>query len=88
MRLFKDEHELAVMRRAGVDLERAPTCARCGFAAPGRREYEVEAELMHEFCRNGARAPAYGSIVAAGANACVLHYRDNSAELQARATSC
>jgi len=42
----------------------------------------VEAELIHEFCRNGARAPAYGSIVAAGANACVLHYRENSAVLR------
>jgi Xaa-Pro aminopeptidase len=51
-------------------------------AKPGRREYEIEAELIHEFCRNGARAPAYGSIVAAGANACVLHYRENSAELR------
>jgi Xaa-Pro aminopeptidase len=51
-------------------------------AAPGMREYEIEAELIHEFCRNGARAPAYGSIVAAGANACVLHYRENSAELR------
>ena len=52
------------------------------MAAPGKREYEVDAELMHEFMRNGARAPAYGSIVAAGANACVLHYRDNDAELR------
>ena len=46
------------------------------------REYQVEAELMHEFIRNGARAPAYGSIVASGANACVLHYRENTAELR------
>src|SRR5258708_28993329 len=52
------------------------------MAAQGVREYEIEAELIHEFCRNGARAPAYGSIVAAGANACVLHYRENSAELR------
>jgi Xaa-Pro aminopeptidase len=51
-------------------------------AAPGKREYEVEAEIVHEFIRNGARSAAYGSIVAAGANACVLHYRENSAELR------
>ncbi|HSJ96513.1 MAG TPA: M24B family metallopeptidase, partial [Myxococcota bacterium] len=51
-------------------------------AAPGMREYEVEAELMHEFLRSGARAAAYGSIVASGGNACVLHYRENSAELR------
>jgi Xaa-Pro aminopeptidase len=52
------------------------------FAAPGLREYEVEAELLHEFLKNGARTPAYGSIVAAGANACVLHYRENASELR------
>jgi Xaa-Pro aminopeptidase len=41
---------------------------------PGMREYELEAELLYTFRRHGAQAPAYGSIVAAGANACVLHY--------------
>src|SRR5438094_206923 len=81
MRLFKDEHELAVMRRAGAISSGAHVRAMRA-AAPGKREYEIEAELIHEFCRNGARAPAYGSIVAAGANACVLHYRENSAELR------
>lgn len=39
------------------------------------REYHLDAELLHEFRRHGSQAPAYGSIVAAGANACVLHYR-------------
>jgi Xaa-Pro aminopeptidase len=81
MRLFKDGHELAIMRRAarisGAAHVRAMRAAR-----PGRREYEVEAELIHEFCRNGARCAAYGSIVATGANACVLHYRENSAEIR------
>ncbi len=81
MRLFKDEHELAVMRRAGAISSVAHVRAM-GAAAGGMREYEVEAELMHEFLRNGARAPAYGSIVASGGNACVLHYRENSAELK------
>ena len=81
MRLFKDEHELAVMRRAAQISSEAHARAM-RTAAPGKREYEVEAELIHEFCRNGARAPAYGSIVAAGANACVLHYRENSAEIR------
>ena len=81
MRLFKDENELAVMRRAGAISSEAHVRAM-GFAAPGMREYEVEAEIVHEFMRNGARAAAYGSIVAAGANACVLHYRENSAELR------
>jgi Xaa-Pro aminopeptidase len=81
MRLFKDEQEVAVMRRAASISGEAHARAM-RFAQPGMREYQVEAELIHEFCRNGARAPAYGSIVAAGANACVLHYRDNSAELR------
>jgi Xaa-Pro aminopeptidase len=81
MRLFKDEHEIAVMRRAGSISSGAHVRAMKA-SAPGRREYEIEAELMHEFLRNGARAAAYGSIVASGANACVLHYRDNTAELR------
>jgi len=81
MRLFKDEFELAIMRRA-AEISSAAHVRAMRAAAPGKREYEIEAELIHEFCRHGARAPAYGSIVAAGANACVLHYRDNSAELR------
>ena len=81
MRLVKDEHELAIMRKA-AEISCAAHVRAMGAAAPGRREYEIEAELVHEFCRNGARAPAYGSIVAAGANACVLHYRENTAELR------
>jgi Xaa-Pro aminopeptidase len=81
MRLVKDETELAIMRRA-AEISSAAHVRAMRAAAPGRREYEIEAELLHEFCRNGARAPAYGSIVAAGANACVLHYRENAAELR------
>jgi Xaa-Pro aminopeptidase len=48
---------------------------------PGMFEYEIESELVHEFCRYGARHPAYTSIVAGGANACTLHYVGNSARL-------
>ena len=81
MRLFKDETEVAVMRRAAEISSEAHVRAMRS-ASPGQREYQVEAELIHEFLRNGARAAAYGSIVAAGANACVLHYRENSAELK------
>jgi Xaa-Pro aminopeptidase len=51
------------------------------FARPGQFEYEVEAEFLHEFCRHGARHPAYTSIVAGGANACTLHYVGNQARL-------
>ena len=56
MRLFKDDHELAIMRRAAAISSEAHARAM-RTAAPGQREYEVEAELIHEFCRNGARAP-------------------------------
>ncbi|MEO7336286.1 MAG: M24B family metallopeptidase, partial [Caldimonas sp.] len=60
-------------------------CAQRFRAAPHGtvREYEIEAELLHEFRRHGAQGPAYGSIVAAGANACVLHYAAADAELRA-----
>jgi Xaa-Pro aminopeptidase len=50
-------------------------------ARPGRREYEIEAELLHEFRVSGAQFPAYSPIVAGGANACVLHYVQNDAQL-------
>ncbi|QJR13685.1 aminopeptidase P N-terminal domain-containing protein [Usitatibacter palustris] len=81
MRLIKDEHEIAIMRRAG-EISSAAHVRAMRVAAPGKREYEVEAELIHEFIRNGARSAAYGSIVATGANACVLHYRENDAEIR------
>jgi Xaa-Pro aminopeptidase len=51
-------------------------------ARPGRNEYEIEAELLYEFRRNGAQTPAYTPIVAGGANACVLHYVFNDAALR------
>ena len=76
MRLVKDPVELAVMRRAAAISSAAHVRAMC-FAAPGRFEYEVEAELLHEFRRRGCEYPAYTSIVAGGANACILHYVGN-----------
>lgn len=80
MRLVKDAHELAVMRRAAAISAAAHRRAMLA-ARPGRREYEVEAELLHEFRVNGAQFPAYTPIVAGGANACVLHYVQNDAVL-------
>jgi Xaa-Pro aminopeptidase len=80
MRLIKDSHELALMRRAAaisVDAHRRAMQA----AAAGRYEYELEADLIHEFRRQGSQSPAYGSIVAAGANACVLHYVANDHQM-------
>ena len=81
MRLRKDQEELATMRRAGVISSGAHHRAMLA-ARPGGAEYELEAELLYEFRRHGAQFPAYWPIVASGANACVLHYRDNSATLR------
>ena len=81
LRLVKDEHELKLMRRAAEISagahRRAMESTRVGWY-----EYQVEAELLHEFLRHGAQAVAYPSIVAGGPNACVLHYRDNNRQLQ------
>ena len=81
MRLIKDAHELDIMRRAGRISGGAHQRAM-QFVQPGRWEYEIEAELLHEFRRHGAQHPAYTSIVAGGANACVLHYVSNNAQLK------
>jgi Xaa-Pro aminopeptidase len=80
MRLFMDAHEQDIMRRAARISGGAHRRAM-RFTRPGHFEYEVEAELLHEFCRHGARHPAYTSIVAGGANACTLHYVGNNARL-------
>ena len=88
MRLVKDESEQATMRRAaaisaGGHVRAMRFCAeRLRSGAASVREYEIEAELLHEFRRHGAQSPAYPSIVAAGANACVLHYAAGNAELK------
>lgn len=81
MRLVKDAHEIALMRRAATIAGAAHRRAM-RFVAPGRHEYEVEAEFLHEFRRQGSQAPAYPPIVAGGANACVLHYIGNDQPLR------
>ncbi|OZA29880.1 MAG: Xaa-Pro aminopeptidase [Hydrogenophilales bacterium 17-64-11] len=80
MRLIKDGHELALMRRAAAISTRAHGIAMRA-TRPGRHEYEIEAELLCAFRSGGAEAPAYTSIVASGANACVLHYVFNNQPL-------
>ena len=89
MRLIKDAHEIAILRRAGRISAGAHVRAMQTSAAMlrkpvkgGLREYHLEAELLHEFRRHGSQFPAYTSIVAAGANACILHYRADTAELK------
>ena len=80
LRLRKSEAELAVMRYAAQVSARAHVRAMQASRA-GLYEYHLEAELDYEFRKGGARLPAYGSIVAAGRNACILHYRENDAPL-------
>jgi Xaa-Pro aminopeptidase len=79
MRLLKDAHEQAIMQRA-ADISAQAHIRAMRAARAGVYEYELEAELLYEFRRNGAQAPAYNAIVAAGANACVLHYSVNNAQ--------
>lgn len=81
MRLCKDAQELALLRRA-AEISGGAHRRAMRHTRPGWHEYEVEAELMHEFLRFGAQAVAYPSIVASGPNACVLHYRDNNRQAQ------
>jgi Xaa-Pro aminopeptidase len=78
MRLFKDDGEVELMLRAGTISGQAHARAMRA-TRPGMYEYEIEAELLYEFRRNGAQFPAYTPIVAAGANACILHYSANNA---------
>jgi len=81
MRLLKDESEQALMLRAAT-ISGAAHLRAMRAARPGMFEYELEAELLYEFRRNGAQFPAYTPIVAGGANACVLHYSANNAQMR------
>ena len=88
MRLVKDAHEQDTMRRAarisaGAHVRAMQLSARMLRQGQEVREYHLEAELLHEFRLHGAQFPAYTSIVAAGANACVLHYRADTAPVRA-----
>jgi len=81
MRLFKSRQEIKCMRKAaGISAQAHRRAMRA--CRPGLREYQIEAELLYAFMQGGARSPAYQSIVGAGANACVLHYTDNTAVLE------
>jgi Xaa-Pro aminopeptidase len=87
MRLVKDSHEQDIMRRAGRISARGHVRAmklavRMLREGKDAREYHLDAELLHEFRLSGSEYPAYSSIVAAGANACVLHYRAGATPLR------
>ena len=83
MRLFKSKAEVGVMSKA-AEVSAAAHERAMRLCRPGMSEYQIEAELLHEFTRAGCRAAAYPSIVAGGANACTLHYTENSDRLRSR----
>lgn len=81
LRLFKSAQELRVMQRA-ADISMVAHAAAMQAVRPGMHEYTLQAELERVFRMHDAE-PAYGSIVGAGANACILHYRANNARIGA-----
>ena len=81
MRLYKSAAEVKVMRKAAQISAKAHIKAM-QFCKPGVYEYQLEAELLHTFMHEGARFPAYSSIVGGGKNGCILHYVENSEALK------
>ncbi len=77
IRSAKSTHEIAAIQKAcnltGQAFERV-----CRFIKPGVKEYEVEAEIIHEFISGAGNGHAYSPIIASGLNACILHYQDNN----------
>lgn len=81
MRLFKSVEEIQLLKKA-ADVSANAHIRAMRTCVAGMYEYQVEAEIVHEFIAEGLRAVAYPSIVAGGKNACVLHYTANSAKLK------
>lgn len=79
-RLVKTSFEIDLMRKS-ANIAAAAHNRAMTVTKPNKKEFEIEAEFLHEFYRNGAQAPAYTSIVAGGANACTLHYNANNCVL-------
>jgi len=76
MRLYKSSYEITRMRKAAKISAKAHIRAM-QVCKPGMNEYQIEAELQHQFAIQGARSPAYSSIVGGGKNSCILHYVNN-----------
>ena len=76
LRITKDSEELKFIQKA-CDITEAGFRRLLGFIQPGVGEWEIEAELLHEFVRRGSRGFAYNPIIGSGKNACVLHYLEN-----------
>ncbi|MBB3048393.1 Xaa-Pro aminopeptidase [Litorivivens lipolytica] len=81
MRLYKSAAEQRVMKRAG-DISASAHLRAMQACKPGMFEYQLEAEILHEFATHGARFPAYNTIVGAGANGCILHYVENASQIR------
>ncbi|KPJ67329.1 MAG: Xaa-Pro aminopeptidase [Coxiella sp. DG_40] len=81
MRLRKDDEEITLLRKA-AEISAVAHVHVMEICKPGMMEYELEAEILHEYIRNGSRMPAFPPIVAGGANSCTLHYTQNDAELK------
>lgn len=76
LRMIKAPEEIKILQRA-CDITEAGFRRVLGFIKPGVGEWEVEAELLHEFVRRGSRGFAYSPIIGSGKNNCVLHYVEN-----------
>ncbi len=76
LRMIKSEEEIALIEQACGITDKAFR-RLLPFIKPGVMEYEIEAEILHEFVRNKSRGPAYASIIASGKSACILHYISN-----------
>jgi len=81
LRLYKSAAEIRLLRRAGDITARGHQRAMRACRA-GLYEYQLEAELQHEFAVSGARHPAYPSIVGSGNNGCIMHYVENAAKMR------
>ncbi len=79
LRAIKSQPEIDLIQQA-CDITEKGFRRLLGFVKPGVMEYEIEAELVHEFVRNRSRGFAYGPIIASGFNACILHYIENNQE--------
>ena len=80
MRRLKSEGEINIMQKSANIAAQAHIHAM-SITKPGKYEYQIEGEILNQFMQNGARYPAYSSIVASGSNACTLHYVENNSIL-------
>jgi len=81
MRLIKSAAEVRLMRRA-AEISAEAHCRAMKISQPGLYEYQLQAEIEHEFMSSGASSPAYTSIVGGGKNGCILHYIENRDRLK------